>query len=117
MLSRVFADAFAADWIAAWNSHDLARILAHYSDDFSMSSPYIAQIAGEPSGVLQGKAAVAAYWATALARMPALHFTWEATLVGARSIAIRYQGARGPAIEVFVFNEAGLVVEAHAHYL
>src|ERR1700723_3107179 len=28
-----------AEWIAAWNAHDLPRILSHYADDFEMSSP------------------------------------------------------------------------------
>jgi len=39
MLSKAFADHFAAEWIAAWNSHDLERILSHYTDNFEMSSP------------------------------------------------------------------------------
>ena len=30
---------FAAEWIEAWNAHDLERILAHYADDFEMASP------------------------------------------------------------------------------
>ena len=25
-------DRFASEWQAAWNSHDLSRILAHYAD-------------------------------------------------------------------------------------
>ncbi len=55
MISRDFADHFARDWIEAWNSHDLDRILAHYTEDFVMSSPYIAQVVGEPSGTLPGR--------------------------------------------------------------
>lgn len=61
MITREFADRFAQEWIDAWNSHNLERVLSHYADDFEMSSPYIAQIAGEPSGVLKGKPAVAVY--------------------------------------------------------
>jgi ketosteroid isomerase-like protein len=38
---------FASDWIAAWNSHDLDRILAHYEDDFEMTSPLIVALVGE----------------------------------------------------------------------
>jgi ketosteroid isomerase-like protein len=45
-----FAECFANDWIAAWNSHDLDRILAHYEDDFEMTSPLIVAFVGEPSG-------------------------------------------------------------------
>ena len=60
-MDQVFAEHFAADWIESWNAHDLNRILSHYTDDFEMSSPVIIQVAGEPSGTLKGKAAVAAY--------------------------------------------------------
>src|SRR2546428_9609935 len=55
MIDKKFAEHFARDWIDSWNSHDLDRILAHYSDQFEMSSPVIIQIAGEPSGTLNGK--------------------------------------------------------------
>jgi ketosteroid isomerase-like protein len=116
MPTRAFADHFAAEWIAAWNRHDLDAILSHYADDFTMSSPYIVQIAGEPSGRLRGKAAVGAYWKEALERMPDLRFEHHATLVGAASVTIYYRGARGMAAEVFVFDDDGRVVEAAAHY-
>jgi hypothetical protein len=39
MISRDFAERFAEEWIAAWNAHDLPRILSHYEDDFEMPSP------------------------------------------------------------------------------
>ncbi|MEI8247817.1 MAG: hypothetical protein WCI51_18415 [Lentisphaerota bacterium] len=35
---------FATEWIAAWNSHDLNRVLSHYSEDFETSSPFIAKM-------------------------------------------------------------------------
>ena len=57
MIEKGFAEKFALDWIESWNSHDLDRILSHYSDQFEMSSPKIIQIAGEPSGTLKGKRA------------------------------------------------------------
>ncbi|MBI4694394.1 MAG: nuclear transport factor 2 family protein [Gammaproteobacteria bacterium] len=117
MITRAQADDFTAEWIAAWNSHDLERILAHYSDDFTMASPRIATIADEPSGVLYGKAAVAAYWAKALAMLPDLHFESIATFVGADSVAIHYEGVKGPVIEVFFFDADGLVCRAAAHYM
>lgn len=116
MLTREFADHFAADWIAAWNSHDLDRILSHYADDFTMSSPRIAVVAGEPSGVLRGKAGIGAYWRRALELAPQLHFTLRATFVGADSITLLYDGARGPAAEVFFFDGHGRVARAAAHY-
>jgi len=116
MLDRKFAEHFAAEWIAAWNSHDLARILAHYCEDFEMSSPIIAQIAGEPSGRLRGKAAVGAYWANALQRLPQLYFELHKVFIGVDSVTLYYHGPRGLGAEVFFFDAKGKVRSAAAHY-
>lgn len=116
MIEPDFARRFAQEWIEAWNAHDLERILAHYADDFEMASPVIAQVAGEPSGVLRGKANVAAYWRKALAQRPDLHFTLERVLIGAQSVAIAYLGHRGASVETFWFGADGKVVRAAAHY-
>lgn len=116
MIDKTFADHFAADWIGAWNSHDMARILAHYADDFEMSSPVIVQLMGEPSGRLKGKQAVGAYWTKALQRLPDLHFELITTLIGVDSITLYYKGARGLSAEVFHFDADGKVVKAFAHY-
>lgn len=116
MLEKSFAQNFATEWIAAWNSHDLERILSHYTDDFEMSSPLIAQIAGEPSGRLKGKADIRAYWAKGLSLNPQLHFDLNATLLGANSLTLYYKGQRGMSAEVFVFGPENKVVESFAHY-
>lgn len=116
MIDKKFAEHFAKDWIDAWNSHDLDRILSHYSDQFEMSSPVIVQIAGEPSGTLKGKAAVGGYWAKALQLIPDLRFELLAILAGVNSITLYYKGARGLAAEVFHFGSDQKVVKAYAHY-
>lgn len=116
MISREFAARFAEDWVAVWNSHDLDRILSHYADDFEMASPYIANVVGKPSGVLKGKAAVAAYWANALARLPSLHFELHTILVGAESLVIYYKGVSGMVAEFFFFDSSGRVSKSSAHY-
>lgn len=55
-------------------THDQARELAHYTDDFEMSSPLIVQLMGESSGTLTGKQSVGDYWRTAMARNLNLNF-------------------------------------------
>ena len=117
MIDKSFAEHFANDWIDSWNSHDLDRILSHYSDDFEMVSPLIVQIANEPIGVLRGKNAVGAYWAKALERIPDFRFELVTTLIGVESITIYYRGARGLSAEVFHFNDDGKVSKAFAHYV
>lgn len=116
MIDNKFAESFAGDWIGSWNSHDLNRILAHYSDQFEMSSPVIIQVAGEPSGTLMGKDAVGGYWAKALRLMPELRFELLSTLVGVNSITLYYKSARGLTAEVFHFDADRKIVKAYAHY-
>ena len=111
-----FARSFAREWVAAWNSHDLDAILRHYADDFTMTSPVIRGVAEEPSGVLVGKRAVAAYWAKALCANPRLHFELVDAFAGVDSVVICYRGHRGLAAEAFFFDAEGRVVRACAHY-
>jgi ketosteroid isomerase-like protein len=116
VISKESAQEFAEHWIDAWNAHDLSAILSHYTEDFQMSSPYIVQIANEPSGTLNGKSAVAAYWSAALEKIPTLHFELLQVLAGVGSVTVYYRGVRGLAAEVFFFNESGLVERSCAHY-
>lgn len=39
--------AFSEDWEAAWNSHDLDRILAHYSPDVIFRSQKAMRLVGQ----------------------------------------------------------------------
>ena len=117
MIEKGFAEEFARDWIESWNSHDLDRILSHYSDQFEMSSPKIIQIAGEPSGTLKGKKAVGSYWSRALELIPDLRFEIVTTLIGVESITLYYKSAGGQlAAEVFYFGSDHKVLRADAHY-
>ncbi len=116
MLSKEFAEQFAHDWIDAWNAHDLDRILSHYTDDFEMSSPVIAQLVNEPSGTLRGKAAIRAYWAKALGQHPELHFELAHVYAGANSVIVSHRGHRGLSAEIFWFDGALKVCLAAAHY-
>ncbi len=116
MISKDFALHFANEWVAAWNAHDLDRILAHYTDDFEMSSPVILQLTNEPTGTLRGKAAIRDYWAKALAQRPDLHFELVNVFAGAGSVTVTYRGHRGSSAEVFWFNAALEVFRAAAHY-
>ncbi|MHB8117081.1 MAG: nuclear transport factor 2 family protein [Acidithiobacillus ferrivorans] len=117
MIDKEFAEHFASDWIDAWNSHDLDRILSHYSEQFEMFSPAIIQITGEPSGTLKGKNAVGAYWAKALQLIPDLQFELLSILIGVNSITLYYKGARSRlTAEVFHFGPDYQVLCAHAYY-
>ena len=117
IITRAAAERLADEWIAAWNAHDLPRVLAHYTEDFEMQSPKIADIAGEPSGILRGKGAVGAYWRKAMQLIPGLHFEKLGVFVGAQSVGIHYRNHAGKiAVEILELDDNGLVRRAAAHY-
>jgi ketosteroid isomerase-like protein len=111
------AQAFALEWVAAWNSHDLDRILSHYADDFQMTSPFITKMINEPTGTIKGKEKVRGYWAMALERIPDLRFDLIEVLSSVDSITIYYHAVLGKrAAEVLFFDDKGKVTRGIAHY-
>ncbi|HVJ00798.1 MAG TPA: nuclear transport factor 2 family protein [Sphingomonas sp.] len=99
------APAFAAEWCAAWNAHDLDAVLAHFHDDVAFTSPVAAKLLPETGGRIVGKAALQAYWEEGLRRIPDLHFTVERVFAGIDAIVIQYRNQRGVSVsEVLVFD-------------
>src|SRR5437868_4661840 len=108
--------AFAAEWLEAWNAHDLERILELYAPEFEFSSPVLAKRIPESGGRLRGKAAARAYWQPAFAPGVNLRFEHIATLVGVGSLVVHYKGLRGKlCAEFFELSPFGKVVRSHAH--
>jgi ketosteroid isomerase-like protein len=110
--------AFADEWIAAWNAHDLDRILSHYAADVVFESPVIRSRFGKVSGRVEGKDELRAYWSGAFTASPDLRFELRDVLAGVDGGAIRYfSHARGcEVVEVFAFDASGLVARAAAFY-
>ncbi len=116
-ITNDFAQCFADEWVDAWNSQDLDRILSYYAEDFEIASPEIVELMAEPSGTLRGKDAIRAYWEIALDRRPDLRFRLLDILVGVETICISYESTSGRnAAEWLHFNADGKVFRAMAHY-
>jgi ketosteroid isomerase-like protein len=108
---------FASDWVEAWNRHDIDAVLAHYTDDFEMTTPMIQRVLGIESGTLKGKQAVGDYWRAALRKMPDLAFSIVDVTSGVDTVSIYYRAVMGKmAIETFFLNEERLVYKALATY-
>lgn len=107
----------AQDWVAAWNAHDLDRILSHYAEDVVLISPIAQARLGLANGRVEGKSALRAYFARGLAARPDLAFTLRRVLTGVGSLVVDYIAADGRyASELMVLDEQGLVREVRAHY-
>nr|WP_322985710.1 nuclear transport factor 2 family protein [Streptomyces sp. S584] len=113
-MDLAFARRFAARWQDDWNSHDLDRILAHYHDDVTFSSPMIVRLTDDPAGTVHGKAALRAYWAQGLERIPDLRFEVMDVRASVDSLVIDYRDQIGGRVsEVLTFRD-GLVWRASA---
>ncbi len=112
------AEAFAREWIAAWNSGDLERILSHYHDDFEMRSPLIAERGFSSDGCLRGKDAIRPYWSAGLKVEPPIHFELIGVHSGVDAIAICYRSiGRGKiVVERIELGPDGKGVRAEAMY-
>ncbi|MEL6767591.1 MAG: nuclear transport factor 2 family protein [Pseudomonadota bacterium] len=105
--------AFARDWEAAWNAHDLDRIMAHYRVDVIFRSRKAAALMG--SGEIAGKEALRHYWEAALARQPDLSFTLTEVFEGHGMLVIAYTNHRGVrAAETLYFDDEGKVFRGAA---
>ena len=117
MMTKEEAWAFANDWIAAWNSHDLESILAHYDDAVELTSPVAAQLLGRPDGKVAGKTEVRAYFQRGLAAYPDLHFQLEDVLWGLNSVVLYYTNQKGThSAEFMELSPSGKVLRMVANY-
>lgn len=111
------ARSFAQSWYAAWNAHDLDRVMAHYAPEIEHSSPFIKRYNGTEDASLRGFDAVRAYFGRALERNPTLRFDPMHTAVGVESVTLVYRRMTGDAAaELFAFDQSGKVVRSISHY-
>ncbi len=116
-MTEAEASAFATEWIAAWNSHDLERILGHYAEDIQVTSPLIAQVLGTSQDTVTGKLALRDYWGPALGRFPELSFKLFAAVPGPRIVVLYYQSVRNlVGAEFMEFDSEGKICRVVAHY-
>lgn len=116
-MTEAEAQEFALEWIAAWNSHDLDRVLSHYTEDVEVTSPLVETVLGPGRTTVRGKTALREYWGAALAKYPELHFQLFRAYAGPRSLVLHYQSVQGlVGAECLELDGAGLIRRVLAHY-
>jgi hypothetical protein len=116
-MSRLDFTSHAHEWIAAWNAHDLERILTHYAEDVELESPLLARLTGRSEVLVRGKPALREYFARGLNAFPALRFDLIRVYPGARSCVLEYRSINGfRSAETMEYNEHGKVRRVLAHY-
>jgi ketosteroid isomerase-like protein len=113
-----YCAALGKQWIDAWNSHDLERILALYADDTEMTSDKIPALGFDPSGTVRGKERLRQYWRKGLDLLPNLHFTLIDLYVSPDSLVVFYTNERGAQIcEYLRLNADGRIKQGSANHL
>jgi len=119
-MTREQARAFADDWAAAWNELAVERVLSHFDEDVSFTSPTALAVVGVAT--VRGKQALREYWNAAVARVESLHFAVDRVLwdAGTRELAIIYESERGGrrkrVSENLTFGADGRVVSAEVFH-
>jgi len=64
----------AHQWFAAFNAHDLEKLLALYADDAQHYSPKLKLRQPETGGLITGKDALRSWWQDSFDRLPSLRY-------------------------------------------
>ena len=108
---------FAHEWIEAWNSHDLERIMTHYADEVDFTSPVILRLLGIADGRIKGKADLKAYFKKGLEAYPDLHFELQHVLDGMNSVTLVYKSINNTlSAELMELDSEGKACRVKAHY-
>ena len=113
-----FCAALGKQWIDAWNSRDLDRVLSLYSDEAEMTSDKIPAFGFDPTGTLRGKDSLRQYWSKGLELLPNLHFTLIDVYVSPDSLVVFYSNERGAKIcEYLRLDGNGKIRQGSANHL
>lgn len=108
---------FAQEWVAAWNTHDVTKLMTYCAEEFEMSSPLVSDVGAGASGTVKGREAVGEYWGNMLVRAPGLRFDLVNVLTGVSSIIVVFRLInRRLAAQVLEFNPEGKIVRGEAYF-
>jgi 3-hydroxy acid dehydrogenase / malonic semialdehyde reductase len=115
----VQTEPLASRWLAAWNAHDLAAILALYAPDARHTSERVKAMGGATDS-LRGRDAIADYFRRGLERFPDLLFDSLSVSAGPRTVVIEYMrhnvGPAEPTVEVLETGDDGLIVHSRVYH-
>lgn len=80
----------AAEWFAAFNAHDLERLLALYDDNAQHYSPKLKLRHPATKGLMKGKAALRDWWREAFDRLPGLHYVVQRLTADDQQVFMEY---------------------------
>jgi ketosteroid isomerase-like protein len=80
----------ATKWFDAFNQHDLAKLIALYSDDAQHYSPKLKMRSPETKGLIKGKKALEDWWRDCFERLPMLKYLPKNFIANDASVFMEY---------------------------
>jgi ketosteroid isomerase-like protein len=114
-----FDEAFqhAQHWAAAWNAHDLDRILSFYADNVVFEVATAVTRWQKPDGKLRGKSELKKHFALGLQIAPQLKFEIETLFLAPSGYAVLYRRNNGNrVVDCVTLDSDGLASHAIAYY-
>jgi ketosteroid isomerase-like protein len=116
-LSEQRAAELAAEWVEAWNAHDLDAIIDLYAPGIVFQTPTIIDSLGIPDGRVEGLEDLREHFSRGLERLPDLRFELERVYCGVRSLAMTYRWADGtPVCELHEYDSQERIERVQALY-
>ena len=86
----LLSENIALQWFAAFNAHDLEKLLYLYDDNAKHYSPKLKLRRPETNGLIIGKAALRDWWQDAFERLPQLHYEMTALTANDKRVFMEY---------------------------
>lgn len=90
MASPSFNESIALQWFAAFNEHDLQKLLELYDDNAQHYSPKLKARQPETLGFITGKKGLHDWWSDAFVRLPGLHYKIEKLTANEERVFMEY---------------------------
>ena len=102
----------AKDWIMAWNSGNLKKILDHYTDDVILYSNAAKRRWNAADGKLMGKGAIENHFRKAFEEVPGMRLEFVKLLTGTEGVLLIYKRETGlMTADLVLFDHNGKIKE------
>jgi hypothetical protein len=114
------AEKFAQEWIQCFNRREIQKVLGHFADACTFTSPRAPAFAGKAT--LDSRDELSAYWTAAVESTRSLHFTLDRVVNDPSSdtLVILYiaqiDNQRNRAAEIYRFDQSGRIIHGEAMY-
>ncbi len=110
----------ATKWFAAFNEHDLEKLLSLYHDDAQHYSPKLKMRMPETKGLIVGKNALRSWWQDAFDRLPSLNYEVKKLTADEEQVFMEYvrhvDGEEDLQVGEVLQTENGLIVFSRVYH-